>query len=385
MSRTTKDADLNDYRYFAEVVAHGGFAATSRALKVPKSKLSRRIAGLEDRLGVRLIERSTRHFRVTELGNAFYQHCRVILEAAGDADAIVAEARKEPNGDVRVSCPTGLLEIVAPTIPAFLRRHPKVRLQVLAVDRPVDLLQERVDLAIRVRTQLDSSTTLKMRTLGISRKILVSGRQLADEVGDDDDIEKLAAYPTLSTNDEPGDAEWTLIGEGQTKSIRHAPRMRCADFAAIREAAADGTGIALLPDHTCRDYLANGKLVQIFRSGIAPTGLCTSFLPHGEAFRRECDPSSTISRLFLLAEPCRRKTRIPAQSCVRLVNAKLKSPSVVNWLRMSSRHAEEETMPHTAVAVIAFMSPKSDRPACVCSRSLGKKRNAEISMSCDIR
>jgi DNA-binding transcriptional LysR family regulator len=202
MSRTIKDTDLNDYLFFAEAVAHGGFAAASRVLKIPKSKLSRRISGLENRLGVRLIERSTRHFRVTELGRSFYQRCRTILEVAEDAEAIVAEARSEPNGGVRFSCPTGLLEIVTPTLPDFLDQFPNVRLQVLAIDRPVDLFQEEIDLAIRVRTKLDGSTTLKMRSLGISRKVLVSNRSVAETVGHD--VAQLSTLPTLSTSEEAG-------------------------------------------------------------------------------------------------------------------------------------------------------------------------------------
>jgi DNA-binding transcriptional LysR family regulator len=271
MSRTIKDADLNDYLYFAEAVAHGGFAAASRALKIPKSKLSRRISGLENRLGVRLIERSTRHFRVTELGRSFYQRCRTILEVAEDAEAIVAAARSEPNGDVRFSCPTGLLEIVSPTLPHFLCQFPNVRLQMLAIDRPVDLIQEEVDLAIRVRTKLDNSTTLRMRSLGISRKILVTNRRLASTI--DCDVSQLAKLPTLSTSEEPRETEWTLIGPGGlTRKIRHDPRMRCGDFSSIREAAAEGMGIALLPDHACRDDLARGKLVHVFPEWHGPDG-----------------------------------------------------------------------------------------------------------------
>lgn len=266
-----RDADLNDYRYYAEVVAHGGFAAASRVLNIPKSKLSRRISGLEARLGVCLIERSTRHFRVTELGRSFYQHCRVILEVAEEAEAIVAESRSAPVGDVRFSCPTGLLDIVTPTLPDFLSRHPKVRLQMLAVDRPVDLLQEGIDLAIRVRTKLDGSTALKMRSLGISRKILVTDPGTARTLGGD--LQQLANLPTLNTSEEPGEMEWTLIGPGGlAKRIRHEPRMRCSDFSAIREAAVTGVGVALLPDHTCRDDLAKGRLVQVFPDWHSPDG-----------------------------------------------------------------------------------------------------------------
>jgi DNA-binding transcriptional LysR family regulator len=271
MNRTIKDADLNDYLYFAEAVAHGGFAAASRVLNIPKSKLSRRISGLESRLGVRLIERSTRHFRVTELGRSFYQRCRIILEVAEDAEAIVAEARSEPNGDVRFSCPTGLLEIVTPSLPNFMRQFPNVRLQMHAIDRPVDLIQEEIDLAIRVRTKLDDSTTLKMRSLGMSRKILVTNRNLAGTI--DCDIAQLAKYPTLSTNEETREMEWTLIGPGgSSRKIKHDARMRCGDFSAIREAAVEGMGIALLPDHSCRDYLSAGKLVQVFPDWHSPDG-----------------------------------------------------------------------------------------------------------------
>ena len=242
-----------------------------RVLHIPKSKLSRRISGLEDRLGVCLIERSTRHFRVTDIGRSFYLHCRAIVEEAQSAEAIVAEAKSEPRGDVRFSCPTGLLEIVAPTLPLFLTRYPEVRLQMLAVNRPVDPLHEGVDLALRVRTRLDGGATLKMRPLGISRKILVSDRQLATALGGD--IEGLGNMPTLGTSEEPGEAEWTLIGpSGQTKRVRHDPRMRCGDLAAIRDAAAQGLGIALLPDHACREHLAQGTLVRILPEWHGPDG-----------------------------------------------------------------------------------------------------------------
>ena len=151
----------------------------------------------------------------------------------------------EPNGGVRFSCPTGLLEIVTPTLPDFLDQFPNVRLQVLAIDRPVDLFQEEIDLAIRVRTKLDGSTTLKMRSLGISRKVLVSNRSVAETVGHD--VAQLSTLPTLSTSEEAGESEWTLIGpSGCVRKIRHDPRMRCSDFPAIREAAAEGMGIAFL-------------------------------------------------------------------------------------------------------------------------------------------
>ncbi len=271
MSRTIKDLDLNDYLYYAKVVAHGGFAAASRALHIPKSKLSRRISRLENRLGVCLIERSTRHFRVTDLGRAFHLHCRTIIEEAELAEASVAEAKREPKGDVRFSCPTGLIEIVAPTLPHFLSQYPGVRLQMLAVDRSVDPLHEGIDLALRVRAKLDSSTTLKMRSLGISRRILVSDRHLAAAM--EGEIDRLGNMPTLSTSEDAGEAEWMLIGpDGVTKRVRHDPRMRCSSIQTIRDAAAEGLGIALLPDHVCREHLTRGKLVRVLPEWHSPDG-----------------------------------------------------------------------------------------------------------------
>ncbi|PLR31498.1 LysR family transcriptional regulator [Chimaeribacter californicus] len=255
--------DLNDYRYFAEVVAHGGFAAAGRALHEPKSKLSRRIANLEARLGVRLIERTSRRFRVTEVGQSFYLRCRAMLLEAEQAEAVVAETQAEPHGLVRFSCPTGMVEVVSPLITAFLHRYPKVRLQLIAIDRAVDLIEERIDVALRIRIALTSDAELIMRSLGESRRILVAGRQWATQRGQA--ITALADLPTLATQDEPGDVVWELESmAGDTHTVRHVPRMTCSDFAAVRAAAIQGLGVAFLPDHSCREALAQGELIRLW-------------------------------------------------------------------------------------------------------------------------
>ncbi|MGU3663459.1 LysR substrate-binding domain-containing protein [Methylobacterium sp. A49B] len=255
-------ADLNDYAYFAEVVAHGGFAAAGRALREPKSKLSRRIAALETRLGVRLIERSSRRFRVTEVGQSFYERCRAMMLEAERAEALVAEAQSEPHGRIRLSCPTGLTEVVSASLRVFLIRYPKVRLQLIATDRAVDLIEERIDVALRVRRDLTSDASLTMRSLGLSRWILVASPQLASRLGAD--IAGLAAFPTLGTSDDPGEITWRLEREDGTRyAVRHEPRMTCGDFAAVCEAAAAGIGIGFLPDHACAEPIASGRLVHV--------------------------------------------------------------------------------------------------------------------------
>jgi DNA-binding transcriptional LysR family regulator len=263
--------DLNDLVYFAEVVTHGGFAPAGRALREPKSKLSRRVAGLETRLGVRLIERSSRRFRVTDVGQVFYQRCKAMLAEAELAQALVAEAKSEPEGLVRFSCPTGLVEPISGLVNTFLDRHPKVQLQLVAVDRPVDLIEERIDIALRVRTTIDSDASLTMRSLGKSIRILVASPQLASRIAD---IEQLASLPTLATSDDASELEWHLETEDGRKHIfRHAPRMGCADFSAVRAAAIAGLGVAILPDHTCRQALEDGTLVRVLPAWRGITGI----------------------------------------------------------------------------------------------------------------
>jgi DNA-binding transcriptional LysR family regulator len=253
--------DLNDYAYYAEVVAHGGFAAAGRALREPKSKLSRRIAGLEERLGLRLIERSSRRFRVTDTGQAFYERCRAILAEAEQAEALVAQAQAEPGGRVRFSCPTGMVTLIGGLISSFLIRFPKVRLQLVATDRAVDLIEERIDLALRVRSSLASDAGLTMRSLGVSTRILVASPQLASTIAS---TEQLATMATLATTDASDDQEWHLeADDGRKQIIRVQPRLGCEDMATVREAAIDGLGVAILPDHLCRDALQAGRLVRV--------------------------------------------------------------------------------------------------------------------------
>lgn len=253
--------DLNDYAYFAEVVAHGGFAAAGRALREPKSKLSRRIAALEERLGLRLIERSSRRFRVTDTGQAFYERCRAMQAEAEQAEALVLQAQAEPHGRIRVSCPTGMLQPISGLISSFLLRYPKVRLQIVATDRAVDLIEERIDLALRVRADLTSDAALTMRSLGRSTRILVSSPQLAGRISA---IRQLAELPALATNDAADDVEWHLETEdGRKESVRVVPRLGCGDMAAVRDAAIAGLGVAILPDHVCSEALQAGILVRV--------------------------------------------------------------------------------------------------------------------------
>ena len=144
--------DLNDLYYYVQVVDHGGFAPAGRALGMPKSKLSRRIALLEERLGTRLIQRSTRRFAVTEPGQTYYGHCKAMLVEAEAADEAIALTQAEPRGVVRMTCPVALLDThVGDMVAAFMVAHPRVQIHLEETNRRVDVVGEGVDVAIRVR------------------------------------------------------------------------------------------------------------------------------------------------------------------------------------------------------------------------------------------
>ena len=265
--------DINDYILFADVVKEGSFAAASRKVKIPKSTISRRIANLETRLGVRLVERSTRRFRVTEIGQTFYERCKTILLDVEQADAIVSESLSEPQGLVRCSCPLGLFELLSPTFSSFMLQFPKVRLQLIAGDQPVNLIEDRIDVAVRVRTALETDASLIVRTLGQSRRILVASPLLAAKCNKAD-IQYLASLPTLATVEYAGEVDWKfnhpVLGDVM---VRHEPKMTCVDFATVREAAINGLGIALLPDHTCKESIERNKLVHVFPEWSADMGI----------------------------------------------------------------------------------------------------------------
>src|SRR5688572_25591894 len=166
--------DLNDLYYFVQAVDHGGFTPAGRALGMPKSRLSRRIALLEERLGVRLIQRSTRQFAVTEIGRAFYEHCRAMLVEAEAAQEVVDASLAEPRGVIRLSCPIALLHVhVGAMLADFMALYPQVTLNLDATNRRLDPVGEALDLAIRVRPPPLQNSDLVMRVLADRGQCLV--------------------------------------------------------------------------------------------------------------------------------------------------------------------------------------------------------------------
>jgi DNA-binding transcriptional LysR family regulator len=272
--------DLNDLSLFAAVVAHGGFSAAARELDTPKSRLSRRVAALESQLGVRLIERSTRRFKVTEVGEEVYRHARNVLSEADAIAEVVAQRQAEPQGLVRIACPLDADRILGAALPAFLARHPKLRIQILVSNRRVDLIEEGVDIAIRVRQRLDSDADLQVRIISRSSLVLAASPGLVAALGEPATPADLANYPTLSHTDRPGLERWILVNEaGDEVEVAHEPRLLSNAFPALHQAAIDGVGVAMLPEWLCRDPLEDRRLVRILPDWAARQGVMHIVFP----------------------------------------------------------------------------------------------------------
>lgn len=267
--------DLNDLYFFVQVVDHSGFAPAARALGLPKSRLSRRIAILEERLGVRLIQRSTRRFAVTEIGQEYYRHCVAMLVEAEAAEEAVERSRAEPQGIVKVSCPPALLCFqVGDMIARYMAAHPRVTVHLESTSRRVDVIAEGLDVAIRVRFPPLEESDLVMRRLAPSTQRLVASPGLIADLPQPVVVADLAGLPSIDFAPPQRDHQWCLEGpEGATATVRHAPRLITDDMVQMRLAALGGLGVVQLPTMMVDKDLATGSLVDVLpewhpRSGI---------------------------------------------------------------------------------------------------------------------
>lgn len=272
--------DLNDLFYFSIVVEKGGFAAAGRALDIPKSRLSRRISQLEERLGVRLLQRSTRRFAVTDAGQRFYRHCQAVIAEAQAAEEAVAQLTTEPRGLVRMSCPVSITQnAIANMLPGFLEKYPQVKILLLSTNRRIDLINEGVDVALRVRFKLDTDADLVVRSFGHSRALLVASPAYLDLHGRPQQPEDLARLATISIAELEAQS-WDLTSrDGRHYQFEHQPRLMCGDFPLVRAAAEKGLGVALLPESVCCSALASGKLEVILPEWSPPQGVVHCVYP----------------------------------------------------------------------------------------------------------
>lgn len=267
--------NLQDMYLFAKVVEAGSFSAAARALGLQTSLLSRRVAALERELGVRLLNRTTRRVAPTETGRAFHRHCEALVAEAEAAWESVEQARREPRGLVRLSCPEQMLRASVETILVrFLARHPAVRVQVDATSRRVNVIEEGIDIALRVRLPHELDPDLVVRQLGVARGFMVAAPALFAHTARPRTLTDLDNFPTLAQM-RAGEAQtWEFIGpDGERVAHRHVPRLAVDDFLLLRQATLDGLGIASLPEMIVRDDIAQGRLEVVLPDYTVPQGI----------------------------------------------------------------------------------------------------------------
>jgi len=267
--------DLNDLYYFAVVVDHGGFAAAERALGIPKSRLSRRISQLEGELGVRLLQRSTRRFAVTDVGQSVYRHAQSMLAEATAAREVVDRLSAEPRGVVKVSVPVGIAQQLMPKLlPEFLARYPEVRVQMHVSNRRVDVINEGFDVAIRVRTKFDDDGSLIMRSFGQIQELLVASPRYLDKAGRPATPEDLVSHTSMTMGEDEGRQRWELQGrDGEVRRIDLKPRVSGFDFPMLMDLARQGLGITMLPETMCADAVRSGALEVVLPDWRLPQGV----------------------------------------------------------------------------------------------------------------
>lgn len=267
--------DLNDLYYFAMVVEHGGYAAAERATGIPKSRLSRRITQLEAELGVRLLQRSTRRFAVTDVGNSVYRHAQTMLAEAQAAREVVDHLSAQPRGVVRVSVPVGIAQQSMPKLlPEFLARYPEVRIQLHVSNRRVDVINEGLDVAIRVRSRLDDDGSLVMRSFGQIQELLVASPDYLDRMGRPRDPAELDAHVTMSMHEDEARQRWDLLNaQGESRRIELKPRVSGFDFPMLMALARQGVGITMLPETLCADAVRSGELEVVLPAWRLPQGI----------------------------------------------------------------------------------------------------------------
>jgi DNA-binding transcriptional LysR family regulator len=292
--------DLNDLRFFAEVVDQNGFAAAARKLGMPRSRLSRRIGLLEDRLGVRLVHRSTRRFAVTEIGREYYRHCVAVMVEADAAQETIDRMRSEPQGLVRVACPSSMIYFqVGEMIARFMEQCPKVDVLLESGNRRVDVIREGFDLAIRVRFPPLDDSDLVIRKLADSPQRLVASPSLVQGFARPLVPADLSTLPSLAWDPASVAHEWRLEGrEGAVSTIRHRPRFVTENMVALRLAALRGVGVCQFPTFVVEEDLRTGRLIDLLPDWAPKAGIIHAAFPS----RRGLLPSVRALLDFLARE-----------------------------------------------------------------------------------
>lgn len=256
---------FDDYYYFYLVVKYGGFSAASEATEITKSKLSRRILDLEAKFNVTLIQRSTRHFKVTPLGQEFFEECKKIIEHADNIENILLKQNVEPQGLIKFSCPPMMMERqIQPLLTEFLDKYPKVNIEMELSSRRVDVLNDDIDLAIRTNFSENEDSSIIVRDVIktthclVASPTLLQGRELTH-------ITELYEFPSVALGMQKQQNQWHLhnLTHAEQIDIHLQPRVKSNDLSGVYFAALEGLGIADLPYLAVEKDIQTGRLIHI--------------------------------------------------------------------------------------------------------------------------
>lgn len=247
---------------FARVVETGSFSEAARQLGLSKSAVSKQISALEDRLGVRLLNRTTRRLSVTEVGEGYYAWCRQITEQVHEAELSVSRLHAEPRGSLKINAPVsfGFLQL-APMIPEFLASYPDLDIDVTVNDRFVDVIDEGYDVVIRIGKLADSS--LVARRLGSAELVVCGAPSYLAAHGEPTGIDDLSRFNCMVYNQAGPAVEWRFQGPDGPRTLRPKGNFRSNNGDILRHAAIGGVGLARLPMFIVWQDLRSGTLKQV--------------------------------------------------------------------------------------------------------------------------
>ena len=257
---------------FVRVVEAGSFVAAADRLEISTSSLSRLVADLEQHLGARLLNRTTRRLSLTEIGQSYYERCVTLLADVAEAEAIAGQAAVQPRGTVKITCSHGMAELhVAPAIAGFVERFPEMKFDLVVADRLVDLVEEGFDLAIRVGPV--GSDQLVARRLGATQLVLCAAPTYLARRGTPGSLADLSSHDTLTYAYSSTPRLWRVIDSlGRAHEVKVTGSLHANSGEALRAAAIAGLGVIYEPDLILADPLRHGELVRVLPEYAGVTG-----------------------------------------------------------------------------------------------------------------
>ena len=247
---------------FTKVVETGGFTAASKALGVPKSTVSRRVAVLERRLGATLLHRTTRRVRLTDAGAAYYERCSRMIAELDAAETVISELESEPRGKLRVTAPMDMGAAVLGGLAIdFLNRYPEIDLDLVLLDRIVNLIEEGIDVAVRPTLLGDSNVVA--RKIARLRVFVCASPDYVARQGAPATPDELKDHPCITRSGPALSRSWPFRGPDGPIDVQVSPRLAVDDYTIVRDATVAGLGVAFIPWVHCRHELESGRLVTV--------------------------------------------------------------------------------------------------------------------------